>query len=195
MERQKKQLAMLTVILIAAVIILIVLLKYFDKASEDVSEENHFTINNIQADKVIRFAFTNSAGTVSLTKNAQEWIYDNDSSLDMDEDKVTELIQTVAPLNSENRIEEVENLEMYGLAEPALTILVSDGEEVCTMMIGDLNEMTGTYYLCLEGKESVIYDVNPQIVSAFGTTLEDLVTAKEQTTEAHSTEEPTEGVE
>ena len=45
MERQKKQLAMLTVILIAAVIILIVLLKYFDKASEDVSEENHFTIN------------------------------------------------------------------------------------------------------------------------------------------------------
>ncbi|MCI9400085.1 MAG: DUF4340 domain-containing protein [Lachnospiraceae bacterium] len=195
MERQKKQLAMLTVILIAAVIILIVLLKYFDKASEDVSEENHFTINNIQADKVIRFAFTNSAGTVSLTKNAQEWIYDNDSSLDMDEDKVTELIQTVAPLNSENRIEEVENLEMYGLAEPALTILVSDGEEVCTMMIGDLNEMTGTYYLCLEGKESVIYDVNPQIVSAFGTTLEDLVTAKEQTTEAQSTEEPTEGVE
>ncbi|MCX4378952.1 MAG: DUF4340 domain-containing protein, partial [Lachnospiraceae bacterium] len=162
MERQKKQLAMLTVILIAAVIILIVLLKYFDKASEDVSEENHFTINNIQADKVIRFAFTNSAGTVSLTKNAQEWIYDNDSSLDMDEDKVTELIQTVAPLDSENRIEEVENLEMYGLAEPALTILVSDGEEVCTMMIGDLNEMTGTYYLCLEGKESVIYDVNPQ---------------------------------
>ena len=195
MERQKKQLAMWTVILIAAVIILIVLLKYFDKASEDVSEENHFTINNIQADKVIRFAFTNSAGTVSLTKNAQEWIYDNDSSLDMDEDKVTELIQTVAPLNSENRIEEVENLEMYGLAEPALTILVSDGEEVCTMMIGDLNEMTGTYYLCLEGKESVIYDVNPQIVSAFGTTLEDLVTAKEQTTEAQSTEEPTEGVE
>ena len=195
MERQKKQLAMLTAILIAAVIILIVLLKYFDKASEDVSEENHFTINNIQADKVIRFAFTNSAGTVSLTKNAQEWIYDNDSSLDMDEDKVTELIQTVAPLNSENRIEEVENLEMYGLAEPALTILVSDGEEVCTMMIGDLNEMTGTYYLCLEGKESVIYDVNPQIVSAFGTTLEDLVTAKEQTTEAQSTEEPTEGVE
>ena len=195
MERQKKQLAMLTVILIAAVIILIVLLKYFDKASEDASEENHFTINNIQADKVIRFAFTNSAGTVSLTKNAQEWIYDNDSSLDMDEDKVTELIQTVAPLDSENRIEEVENLEMYGLAEPALTILVSDGEEVCTMMIGDLNEMTGTYYLCLEGKESVIYDVNPQIVSAFGTTLEDLVTAKEQTTEAQSTEEPTEGVE
>ena len=195
MERQKKQLAMLTVILIAAVIILIVLIKYFDKASEDASEENHFTINNIQADKVIRFAFTNSAGTVSLTKNAQEWIYDNDSSLDMDEDKVTELIQTVAPLNSENRIEEVENLEMYGLAEPALTILVSDGEEVCTMMIGDLNEMTGTYYLCLEGKESVIYDVNPQIVSAFGTTLEDLVTAKEQTTEAQSTEEPTEGVE
>lgn len=195
MERQKKQLAMLTVILIAAVIILIVLIKYFDKASEDASEENHFTINNIQADKVIRFAFTNSAGTVSLTKNAQEWIYDNDSSLDMDEDKVTELIQTVAPLDSENRIEEVENLEMYGLAEPALTILVSDGEEVCTMMIGDLNEMTGTYYLCLEGKESVIYDVNPQIVSAFGTTLEDLVTAKEQTTEAQSTEEPTEGVE
>lgn len=195
MERQKKQLAVLTVILIAAVIILIVLLKYFDKASEDASEENHFTINNIQADKVIRFAFTNSAGTVSLTKNAQEWIYDNDSSLDMDEDKVTELIQTVAPLDSENRIEEVENLEMYGLAEPALTILVSDGEEVCTMMIGDLNEMTGTYYLCLEGKESVIYDVNPQIVSAFGTTLEDLVTAKEQTTEAQSTEEPTEGVE
>ena len=195
MERQKKQLAMLTVILIAAVIILIVLLKYFDKASEDVSEENHFTINNILADKLIRFAFTNSAGTVSLTKNAQEWIYDNDSSLDMDEDKVTELIQTVAPLNSENRIEEVENLEMYGLAEPALTILVSDGEEVCTMMIGDLNEMTGTYYLCLEGKESVIYDVNPQIVSAFGTTLEDLVTAKEQTTEAQSIEEPTEGVE
>lgn len=195
MERQKKQLAVLTVVLIAAVIILIVLIKYFDKASEDASEENHFTINNIQADKVIRFAFTNSAGTVSLTKNAQEWIYDNDSSLDMDEDKVTELIQTVAPLNSENRIEEVENLEMYGLAEPALTILVSDGEEVCTMMIGDLNEMTGTYYLCLEGKESVIYDVNPQIVSAFGTTLEDLVTAKEQTTEAQSIEEPTEGVE
>lgn len=195
MERQKKQLAVLTVVLIAAVIILIVLIKYFDKASEDASEENHFTINNIQADKVIRFAFTNSAGTVSLTKNAQEWIYDNDSSLDMDEDKVTELIQTVAPLNSENRIEEVENLEMYGLADPALTILVSDGEEVCTMMIGDLNEMTGTYYLCLEGKESVIYDVNPQIVSAFGTTLEDLVTAKEQTTEAQSIEEPTEGVE
>lgn len=192
MERQKKQLAVLAVALIAVVIILIVLLKYFDKA-EDVSGENHFVINNIQAEKVIRFAFTNTEGTVSLTKNAQEWIYDNNSSLDMDEDKVAELIQIVAPLESENRIEEVENLEMYGLAEPALTILVSDGEEVCTMMIGDLNEITGTYYLCLEGKESVIYDINPQVVNAFGATLEDLTVTEEQTTEQESTEAQTVG--
>lgn len=195
MERQKKQLTVLAVILIAAVIVLIVLLKYYDKASEDALGEKNFAINNIQAEKVIRFAFTNSEGTVSLTKNAQEWIYDNDSSLDMDEDKIAELIQTVAPLESENRIEDVENLEIYGLVEPALTILVSDGEEVCTMMIGDLNEMTGTYYLCLEGKESVIYDINSQVVSAFRATLEDLITAEEPTTEAESTEESTEGAE
>ncbi len=63
------------------------------------------------------------------------------------------------------------------------------------MMIGDLNEMTGTYYLCLEGKESVIYDVNPQVVSPFSATLADLTVIEEQISETESTEEQTEGKE
>ena len=66
--------------------------------------------------------------------------------------------------------------------EPAATILISDGTTGCTLLVGDYNELTETYYLCLESDKGTVYTADPYTVSDFiDKRMEDLVVQQEET--------------
>lgn len=127
-----------------------------------------------------------------MNKDGDNWICDEDRSVDIDADKVSTMVGKVASLTSENKIENVEDIAQYGLDAPSLTILVSDGTTSYTLLIGDYNETTYTYYMCLESDKSTVYTTDSATITSFrNNTLED-ITAEEETETESEAEEITE---
>ena len=186
MEKQKKQLLGLLVILIVAVIAFIVV-KNLPASYE---------VTNLNADDVTKLVYTNENGTLTLNKDGDNWICDEDRSVDIDADKVSTMVGKVASLTSENKIENVEDIAQYGLDAPSLTILVSDGTTSYTILIGDYNETTYTYYMCLESDKSTVYTTNSVTITSFkSNTLEDITAEEETETETETESEAEEIIE
>ena len=125
-----------------------------------------------------------------MNKDGDNWICDEDRSVDIDADKVSTMVGKVASLTSENKIENVEDIAQYGLDAPSLTILVSDGTTSYTILIGNYNETTYTYYMCLESDKSTVYTTDSATITSFNSnTLEDITAEEETETETETESE------
>ena len=185
MEKQKKQLIGLLAVLIVAVIAFVVISKLPD--GEESEDKETYAVTALDADAVTKLVYTNESGTVSLTKNGSEWICEEDKSVDIDEDTVNNMVSKVASLTSENKLENVTDVSQYGLDDPTLKILISDGSDSYTLFVGDYNETTYTYYLCLESDMSTVYTTQSGTISDFqNNTLAELTAEPETQTDAET---------
>ncbi|MBO5146960.1 MAG: DUF4340 domain-containing protein [Lachnospiraceae bacterium] len=184
MVKQRKQMAVLLLILFAACGVLGFVSLSSKEEAEAMAEEG-FVVNDIEADEATKLIFTNSTGTYSLRKEEEKWILEEDKTAEVDETEVTRLLAAVAPLRSADRIEQAEDLSLYGLDSPVRTIMVSNSEKNSTILVGDFNEITDTYYICLEEDTSTVYTAEYDTVSAFEVQTEDLIIEpdEEETTE------------
>lgn len=192
MEKQKKQLLLLlgALVLIVGAWFGVSLIPEEDESEETMS----YQVSDLEEDAVTKLTYTNGQGTLSFTKDGEEWIYEADKSIDIEESTIENMIGKLASYASENQITEVEDISLYGLDTPVYTILLSDGTKAYTMLVGDYNTTTYTYYMCLEGEPSVVYTVQSSDVAVYGNVLEDLI-AEEETTETEETTEAVESVE
>ena len=191
MEKQKKQLIGLLAVLIVAVIAFVVISKLPD--GEESEDKETYAVTALDADAVTKLVYTNESGTVSLTKNGSEWICEEDKSVDIDEDTVNNMVSKVASLTSENKLENVTDVSQYGLDDPTLKILISDGSDSYTLFVGDYNETTYTYYLCLESDMSTVYTTQSGTISDFqNNTLAELTAEPETQTDAETATEEAE---
>ena len=195
MEKQKKQLIGLAIVLILAVIAFVAVSKIPDE-DESSEETVSYEVTNLNTDEVTKLVYTNENGTLTLSKSGDEWTCEEDKSVDIDEDTVNTMVGKVAALTSENKIENVEDISQYGLDNPSITILVSDGTNFNTLLIGDYNTTTYTYYLCLEDDTSTVYTTDSATISSFqNNTIEDITTEPETETETETTTETEETTE
>jgi hypothetical protein len=187
MEKQKKQLIAMLAVLVVAVVAFFAVSK-ISKAQDEAEEETvEYAVNDLDGDAVTRLIFTNStAGTISLSKVGDEWIYEDDKTVDIDESEVESLIGKVAGLTSENKIENVTDLSQYGLDEPTGTIMISDGTNSCTILVGSYNSMMTANYICLESDKTTVYTTKNSYVSAFEVTVDDITAEEETETETET---------
>lgn len=190
MKKQKKQLLLLTGILIVAVALWFVV-DYIPQQTQE--EEESYQVTNFDNDEIIRLTYTNESGTYSFTRKEEEWQYEEDKSVDIEESVITNMIGKLSSYDSENRITGVEDLSVYGLDEPVKTILLASDTASCTFIIGDYNQTTYTYYMCLEEDTSTVYTVTSTDISVFDNTLEEVTAAptQEETMEDGETLEDT----
>lgn len=189
MEKQKKQLLLLAGILIVALAAFLIVSKLPDE--EETEETVKYQVTDIDENTVTKLVYTNENETITLSKSDDQWQYQEDKTLDIDEDTVESMIGKIAFYESENKLENVEDISLYGLDEPILTVLISDEDTSFTMLVGDYNETTYTYYMCLENDTTTVYTIKSADISVFrNNTLEDLI-AEEETTEAETTDEET----
>lgn len=182
MRKQKKQLMIILFVLILAIAALVFVWKL--PSEEETEETQSYTVTDLDKDNISRFSYTNESGMYSFTRQGEEWVNEDDKTLDMDEDTIDSMIGKIASLTSQNRIEQVEDSAQYGLEEPAVSILISDGTSGYTVLIGDYNELTGTYYLCLESDKGIVYTTDSYTVSDFmEKNLDDLTVQQEEETE------------
>ncbi len=182
MNKQKKQLLLLLLVLILAIVTFLFVSKMPDE--DETEEAISYTITDLEAENVSKLVFTNDTGTYTLTKQEDgTWTYEGDKTLAMDETAVENLISKVSALTSEDKIEQVEDVSEYGLDEPVITILVSDGTNSYTMLVGDYNDVTYTYYVCLENDMETVYTTTSYSISSFQNGVDSLIAEEEETTE------------
>jgi hypothetical protein len=184
MEKQKKQLIVLLVILVIAAIAFFAVSNMSSDDEEETVET--YTVNDIEADSVTRLIFTHDDTTVSLSKVGEDWLCEDDKTLDIDEDSVDSLVSKVAGMTSENKIENVTDISQYGLDAPTTTIMISDGTNSATLLVGSYNSISSVYYICLEADTSTVYTTSSSVVSAFGITVDDLIAEAETETETET---------
>ena len=182
MEKQKKQLLLLAgaLILVIAAWFGVSLIPEEEEAEETMS----YQVSDLEEDAVTKLTYTNEQGTLSFAKEGEEWLYEADKSVDIEESTIEKMVGKLASYSSENQITGVEDISIYGLNEPKYTILLSDGTTSYTMFVGDYNATTYTYYMCLESDTSTVYTVQSADVSVYENVLEDLIVEEEETTES-----------
>lgn len=189
MEKQKKQLLLMLFLLIVAVAAFLGI-----SAIPEEEEEQSVTyqIIDMPVEDVTKLTYSFDDVQVKLVKSGIEWQSEEDKSIDLDETTIESMLSKVAALTSANRIENVEDASQYGLTEATKTVLISDGMTTYTLVVGDYNDMTSTYYVCLEDDMSTVYTANSTTVNAFNTTVDTLVVEEETEVETATLEVETE---
>ena len=104
---------------------------------------------------------TNSAGTLSFTKDDDAWQYDGDDAFPADQEAVENLAEQVGSLAAIRVINDPEDLSAYGLDEPALqaTVTAGDGTAV-TLLLGDVSD---SYCYAKRTDSDTVYTVSTDL--------------------------------
>ncbi|MBM6724037.1 DUF4340 domain-containing protein [Pseudoflavonifractor phocaeensis] len=120
--------------------------------------------------------WTDDSGTLTLNHGESGWSYADDSAFPLDQTVPEDMTAALSAAAATRRIDTPESLEDYGLDAPVLTITAQDedGTEY-SYAFGDVNELTGEYYLLYNGEEDTVYLVGSDLHDAFSYDLYDMV--------------------
>lgn len=124
-----------------------------------------------------RLSWTDDSGTLTLEHEGDEgWIYADDTAFPLDQTVPENMTAALAAVTASRQIDTPETLSDYGLDEPALTVtaLDEDGTEY-SYSFGDVNELTGEYYMLYNGDQDTVYLVDSALHDAFNLDLYDMV--------------------
>ena len=139
------------------------------------------------------------AHTLNFVKEDDTWYNADDREMNLDQTEISALINNIDHITTDTVVETPENLAEYGLDNPAgtITAVLENGSSVI-LHVGNKNDITGDYYVRLEGN-SQVYAVSSYIVTAFDREpadfIEETPETTEESTEAHAetgTETPAE---
>ncbi len=154
-------------------------LKQQEAAKEAVQETPKTVLVTIAADSAAKLSYTLHGETVDLAKDTGAWAYAPRAAFALDTAKVDAMLSSLASVEAVRQVTDSDASKAdYGLAQPALTVTVTDtAGAVQTVALGDKNTTTGDYYAAVEGKPGV-YTVSADLYNAFDLRLMQLLTAE-----------------
>ncbi len=195
MKRQRVQILALAVVLLALAGVFLGI-RYFNQvqAQKPAEEEEVITVINLAEEDVRVMSYTYEGKTVTFELDGDTWYDAGDHSLKLKQYMLSVMAEKVAPLTAEKKIENVTDLEQYGLEQPQSAVTVETTEKSYTWYIGDKNAVTGDYYVCLPDDDTV-YTVSADVVARFQRPEEELLEDEEPASEepdGDTTSEPEE---
>lgn len=191
MKKQKIQI----ITLLAAVVLLCAAyagIRYYNNRQEEKEAEKEkaetITVTDFEVSDITKFSYQLEGQTLSFTKEGENWHYDGDSSVDIDEDAVGTLLSKTVNVTAEETVTEYDTLADFGLEIPSNTITITTEEGDTTLLIGNQNEITNQYYL-KKADSDVICLVGSAVATGFNKTVEDLTAEEEETETEEITEE------
>lgn len=190
MKRQKKQLITLAALFVFLLLAYFGLQNYNNIEAQKEEENNTIVITEFESDEVSAFSYDYDGENYSYTKKEDEWLYDGDSTLDMEETLIISMLDTAGSLLGEEIISEYDSLDTYGLENPSKTITVTLTDDTqITIKVGAYNDIVGYYYLLVEGDNN-LYLVDSTILYTFEVSYTEL----EYVEEVEAAEESTENI-
>lgn len=189
MKKQKIQMLVLLGVLLLLCGAFLGVKKYNQKQAEKPEETDEVVVIDVSTEDIVRFSYDYEGETYSYEKEDDTWYYAPDHSLKLLQYRTGNLMSGLAPLKTEQVIENVTDLEQYGLKEPKQTVTYETATESYILYVGSQNSVTGGYYVCMPS-QSTVYMVEASAINKLTVTAEDLID-----TTADTTEESTESTE
>lgn len=171
MGKQKKH------FLILIIILLVIVAGYFGlqeynkrKAIEDLQRDTVRVFNNTEIEK---FTYSYADSSYTIEKQDGKWIYVEDPSMELDSTLIAAMLNVAADIPIDDTIENVTDFEQYGLTEPYLTILCSDGEKEYSVRMGDYNSIISKYFIRVND-ENIVYTTGSSLYYTFTKSVESL---------------------
>lgn len=163
MKRQKMQL--MTILGLFLVLVLATFwMKQLQKKEESAGQKS---VLSLDKGKVVSFTLSNQSGTLDLRKSGKIWVLekkkDNKTNqIRVDQAKVQKILEQCSDLKSKKVIQDVKNLEQYGLSKPEMTIrLKMQDQGIQTVKIGSYSGDAFAYYATVdEGKTVFLMDAS-----------------------------------
>ncbi len=175
MNKKKKQMKlMLIVLLIVAIAIAGILIYQHQQSSKEDAAEKDKILAEINVEDVTAFSYYLDGEQLSFTKTDDTWVYDNDTSLSIDTDKVEEMLTDAATVSYSSIVEDAGELSDYGLDAPGNVIVIDTADENYTFTIGNTNDITNETYMMF-GSDTTVYTMSSDLTDAFSKTADDLL--------------------
>ena len=175
MKRQKMQL-MIILGLFLVLVLATFWMKQLQKKEESAGQKS---VLSLDQGKVVSFTLSNQGGTLDLKKSGKIWEMENKkdnktNQIRVDQAKVQKILEQCSDLKSKKVIQDVKNLEQYGLSKPEMTIrLKMQDQGIQTVEIGSYSSDASAYYATVdEGKTVFLMDAS--IEEACNVTEKDL---------------------
>lgn len=182
MKKQKIQMLVLLGVLLLLCGTFLGVKKYNQKQAEKPEETDQVVVIDVSTEDIVRFSYDYEGETYAYEKEDDTWYYAPDHSLKLLQYRTGNLMSGLAPLKTGQVIENVTNLEQYGLKEPKQTITYETATESYILYVGSQNSVTGGYYVCMPS-QSTVYMVEASAINKLTVTAEDLIDTTTDTTE------------
>lgn len=191
MKKQKKQLILMVVLLGLLVGGYFALVKYNEWSEQKEQEDalgQIISVTALEEGSITAISYEYEGETISLVKEGENWSYEGDSSLAIEQSTVETMAKRMASIEAERAITDVTDMEQYGLGESARKVKVTTQDATYSFRIGDYNSSGSVYYWGVEG-DSTVYTVGGVNVTCFNHSLEDLLVEVEASVEESATAE------
>lgn len=192
---RKKQYIILVIILaviVAALFAVRAAKSHKEKEEEKQKEAETVYAAQFDADEVTAFSYQYDGSALEFAKTDDTWTCESDETVDVDEDKIQSLLESISSITANSTIENASDLSEYGLDEPTqeVVLVFADGSAK-TMKFGMENQVVGGYYLQVSDDTNVYLVDSSYMTSTLNKSLEDLTAEAEEET----SDEGTAGVE
>lgn len=176
MKKQQKQMLILGVVLLLLLVAYFLLPQVVKEPKEEQKESYAVTV--LDASLVTELSFTNEGEEHSFVKEGDMWYAKEDKSLPIIQDSLENLVEKAGNITASTKIDDVTDFAQYGLENPQHVVSLKVNDKEYVIQMGDYNDITGEYYLRMQG-ESTVYMVESTVVTSFNTTLSELTEAQE----------------
>ncbi len=185
MKRQKIQMLVLLALFVALAAAYFGIRQYKLRQEEKEEDVERTPIAEVLPEEIIRFSFDHEGENYTFEKEDGVWYYAEDHSIAIKQDRLDLILNYIVPVAAEQVISDVEDLSLYGLAEPSGTFSYETASESYVYNVGDSNELTSSCYVCVPGGTDV-YVVDQQDISRLNISLEELTETETSETEDSS---------
>lgn len=187
MKKKTRTMLIMVLVLIVLVVAYVLLQVHNEKAAEtEDSGNDNYEVTNFDADSITDITYTYDGVTTQFRKENDTWVNADDSTMELDQDKVANLITEVNNISSENRITDVEDLSQYGFDPAVVTVCMKSDTDSYTILFGDYNDAIYKNYISLEG-ENTVYTTIKAKCNAFEVPVSDFIAAEDGTEETAET--------
>lgn len=180
-KRKKKQLIF---IFVCFTMILAAYLgsQYYQNHLPVYDEEDEISVLDIDTSLVNEIGITNGEETINLQKDNDTWKCVDDEDFTIDSTKLQVFLDAAGSITSELKIENVKDMDQYGLEHPSLSISLQWDSNLYTIYIGDRNTVAGGVYYLKINDEDTVYTIENYKYNMLNKTKEDFAAEEETET-------------
>ncbi|MCD7774659.1 MAG: DUF4340 domain-containing protein [Clostridiales bacterium] len=171
MSRSKK-------LIILAAVLVVCLAGYLIIAQflSDDEDSSSIEISSLESSSIESIKWVYSGNEIEILRDDDDaWYYADDAEFPLDQDIAEDMESAVSSITAVKMVaEDPEDLSLYGIDDPTVSIYVTVDGETIEYDIGSYNESSGYYYMMYTG-DSALYYVDSTLYSTFCAELLDLV--------------------